>query len=733
MMLIINSLTGQTLGKPQPADNPNLGGESIWSRACASSTFNDFYVSFNWTPPLVGSDNEFILELSDANGSFTTPTELTRRSDANAMFTVEFSFALPPETQGESYRFRVRSTSPAATSPPSDTFPMYYLDFVGASFINEVGETGIPGSIQICDGSSITLTPYNITNSDIYQYNWYRSATLLSEKSKELTVSEAGIYFVEIDYGDCTGSANTLSNTIEVNVGTSQGIAINMPTKTTLCSGESVTLSANISGQGFDYTWLKDGTIVNGPTTDASTFTVDASSSGFEGDYQVEISGSDVCVERSNTVTINNADDFTVTLNNPETLVLLPGRSTTLTVNTTANSPQYQWYRNGVLLPGETNNTLTTSNDGSYFARITQTGGACSSTTKDSATTSIKIPTDYAIQVNYGSDYNSCELSSVNLEISEIQAITTDGDRVDVTTEMGSEFTYQWFRDDNLISGETNTILLVADESNNGNFKLTATLDAENYNSNTLPVQLRTSQTVSISTDIAVICEGAPSATISASLDLTGLTFQWFRDNTALPATTNSLTVDTAGNYTLSVEINGCQITSNAIQINDFDDSLSVLDVESPVVIIEGESTTLNAFGADEYQWYDAENNLIGTGASITLTEQGDYSVLATIGLCQVLQNISIEYRDTFLVPNVVTANGDGINDLWTLPNTFSKDDAIRVIIYNEQGEEVLNQTNYQNNWPESSVAFARNNQIFYYKIKNSLETLKQGTITVIR
>ncbi|MBT8289891.1 MAG: hypothetical protein KJO93_03585, partial [Muriicola sp.] len=64
---------------------------------------------------------------------------------------------------------------------------------------------------------------------------------------------------------------------------------------------------------------------------------------------------------------------------------------------------------------------------------------------------------------------------------------------------------------------------------------------------------------------------------------------------------------------------------------------------------------------------------------------------------------------------------------------SYSYQSDVNVIIYNEKGVEVLNEFNYQNNWPSSSVTFAKQNMVFFYKIRNGGEVLKQGTITVIR
>ena len=97
MLMGTSSLVAQVLNKPTAADNPNLAGNSAWTAACASSNFNEYFVNFTWSPPLVDSNNEFILELSDSYGNFGSPRELARVSDKNTIFDFEFEFALPDE------------------------------------------------------------------------------------------------------------------------------------------------------------------------------------------------------------------------------------------------------------------------------------------------------------------------------------------------------------------------------------------------------------------------------------------------------------------------------------------------------------------------------------------------------------------------------------------------------------------------------------------------------------
>ncbi len=727
--------TGQTtLNKPTPAPNPNLGSTLPWTAVCASASFNEYFVNFTWTPPLVDSNNEFILELSDATGNFDNPIELAKVTDQNTTFDFDFQFALPQEAQGDSYRFRVRSTSPALTSPDSDAFAMYYIDYNSPILISQDGSGVIPpgGELQICNGGSVVLATHNVPNAEVYNYSWYRSGTKLSETSSSITVNQAGIYMVEIDYGDaCSGSANTLSNSIDVSLGTSQGIAINPPSQTTLCPTDMVTLSANIAGMGYAYTWYKDGSVISGPTVDASTYNVDGSVVGFEGDYLVEISGSGICIEESSAVTLSGPGSFMVTRENPDRMVLLPSQSETLTISTDASSPTIQWYRDGNPISGATNTTLNVTEIGEYYAAVTETGGSCGSSTKTSETTTVVQPSNFDLTIAYNSTYADCANSAIVLEVTQIMA-TENGNTFDVTTQLINDFSYQWIKNGASVTGATGSSISLASSAENGDYTLDANLDSFSMTSNALGVVLNSGDTIAISNSGTQLCDGV-TITLSTTYDLNGRTFSWTRNGQSIDTSSLELTATDEGVYQLSVVTDGCPILSNEVALERFDESVIVVDTEEDVIFPEGESQTVTAIGGTAYEWYDAQNNLISSSGSVTLEVEGNYILVATVDNCQITRSFTVTYRDDFQIPNVITANGDGINDLWVIPNTYSRQSDVTVIIYNELGDELLNQTGYANNWPPSSLGFSKKNQLFYYKIRKDNQTLKQGTITVIR
>lgn len=720
------------LNAPEPADNPNLSGSTPWTAVCAgNSGFNEYFVNITWIGT-ANAGNEFILELSDATGSFANAQTLQTISDKNTVKDFDTSFAIPTDTRGEGYKMRVRSTDPEKIGNESPAYNMYYMDVTSNLNISEQGDGVPPGTV--CSTGPITLQVDNISNPETYQYIWFRSGTeLTGETGHTLNVTQSGMYNVYIDYGPrCTGSGNTDSNIVDVTIGGSgTGIAVTAPSKTALCSTDSETLTIDQTDASWSYQWFKNDVAILGAT--ATSYTVDASAAGFEGDYAIEISGTGICNERSSAITITNADVYTVDVENEINMVLLPTQSQTLSISTTANTPSYKWFRNGIEIAGETNSTITISQDGEYYAEVTQTGGSCSVSSKNSDVTTVVSPASFEMTINYTDAYTSCESTSTILGVEQINAVATDGTKTDVTSALVDGFTYQWTKDGTAVSGATSSTISLASNAENGTYDLNASVDSFTVDSNSLTVQLLTSETISIASSGTVFCSGGETITLSTSSDLSSSTFEWQLDGASVNTTDTSLTVTTAGSYRLAVNRDGCALLSNEIVISPLDENLITLDPGTEIVMPEGTTKLVTASGGTAYRWLDANAVEIGNVDSITFTEAGSYTLIASIDNCEIIRQVEVSYLDTFKVPNVITVNGDGINDQWVIPNSYSNKADVNIIIYNEQGQEIVNEFDYKNNWPQSTTAFTKQNMVFYYKIRNASEVLKQGTITVIR
>ncbi|MDC6387822.1 gliding motility-associated C-terminal domain-containing protein [Maribacter sp. PR1] len=720
------------INAPEPADNPNLAGTSVWGYICAGSGgFNEYFVNVTWAGT-ANSGNQFILELSDANGSFGSPVELANVTDKNNTNDFDIGFSIPEDTRGLGYKMRVRSTDPVKVGAESEAYNMFFMDITTNLNISELGNGVPPGTV--CATGPITLQVDNIPNPETYQYIWYRSGTLLAgESGHTLNVTQSGMYNAYIDYGpNCTGSGNTDSNIVDVTIGgTGTGIAISTPSQTLLCPTDSETLSIDQTDASWSYQWYKNDTAILGAI--GTTYTVDGGVVGFEGDYAVEITGTGICTERSAAVSMSNPGSFTVTRDNPQNIVVLPAQQQTLSVSTNASAPTYKWFRNDVEITGETNNTLNITEEGTYYAQITETGGSCGSSSKNSDTTIAVSPASFEVVVDYADNYTSCVTTSIILEVVTINAVATNGTKTDVTTDLIDAFAYQWQKEGTDIAGQNGKSISLASNQENGNYKLDASIDTYNESSNTLSVQLLTSDAVTISSTSSVYCSASDIVSLSSSLDLTTEIYEWQLDGAVVSTTDISLDVSAAGTYRLVLDRDGCQLISNEVTISPLDDNLITLEPSGSIVIPEGTSRTISANGGTTYRWMDANNAEISTSDSASITEPGTYTLIASIDNCDVVKQFEVSILDTFKVPNVITVNGDGINDQWVIPNSYSNRDDVNVIIYNGQGQEIINEFNYKNNWPQTSTAFARQNMVFYYKIRNASEVLKQGTITVIR
>ena len=85
------------------------------------------------------------------------------------------------------------------------------------------------------------------------------------------------------------------------------------------------------------------------------------------------------------------------------------------------------------------------------------------------------------------------------------------------------------------------------------------------------------------------------------------------------------------------------------------------------------------------------------------------------------------------IIPNIVTPNGDGVNDTWTIPDAYCKPD-VTVTIYTQEGKEVFSSANYQNNWPDENTykELGKRSLQFIYVIEGGSEKQK-GVITLLK
>ncbi|TVZ58309.1 CHU domain-containing protein [Flavobacteriaceae bacterium MAR_2010_105] len=714
LLLFSGVMYGQSLKQP----------ELQFSAPCVSASFNEFHVNFAWDPPMVYSDNKFILELSDKDGSFANPRELVAYGDKNTIFKFEFIFAFPTDLYGTNYKVRVRSTNPQKISPESNAFPAYYLTVNQPLVINN-----FVGTIASCDGSPVTISVNNYPNQPAYR--WYRNGTYLaSQTQSSITTAQAGIYYVELDYGTYCSSA-TLSNAVELINGQSSGISINGSNSIEVCEGQSHFLAASIDDPNISYKWFRNNQAVTTsgyrPRFDINT--VDNA----EGTWHLEIQRGGGCIERSGNVTVQYKS-INASLQSQSGTILLPGDEITLEASTNATQPIYSWYRNDVLISNATEKTYTTSQPGNYFAKIKETSGC----TLEIATAriNIEIPTAISVSIGKRSDYLSCESVSTEISLSTVTATLSNGSEIDVYNTLVNRFSYQWYRNTVVMTNATTTSLVLDGPEDNGIYKIKATLNDLNIYSNEEDIKLGLSSDLTLTSIGALSCDGSTSVKISSNITDPNFTYQWYVDGQIMDSE-NSPYVETNESGTFKLEVNGygCSLISENLTVSPLNADVVQVDAGEFITINEGIYRTITAAGADNYAWYRAETlELISSDSYLTVSEEGQYILKASVNGCEITKTFTVEYLERFAIPNVITPNADGYNDKWILPNSYANNDNVEVSIFTLTGERVIQTYNYQNDWPQNNIPVVNSGSkpIYFYKITKDNNVLRKGTITVI-
>jgi hypothetical protein len=250
------------------------------------------------------------------------------------------------------------------------------------------------GPISICTGDSVTINA-NTTSGLTYQWR-NMGVNIAGATNSSYDAKVAGSYkLVVIDMKGCMDS----SNNIVVSVNLLPSATLTPAGSTTVCSGDSVLIKANL-GAGLTYKWKKNGVIINGATD--SSYIAKAS-----GSYTVVVTNSSSCSATSMAVlvTVNPRPVATATANGPTSFCW--GNSVVVKGNS-GTGLTYQWNKNGLPISGETDSVITVNASGSYTFKTTL--GTCSTL---SSPVVVNVTTPNA---NLGKDTSVCADKSIVLD-----------------------------------------------------------------------------------------------------------------------------------------------------------------------------------------------------------------------------------------------------------------------------------------------------------------------------
>ena len=224
----------------------------------------------------------------------------------------------------------------------------------------------------------------------------------------------------------------------------------------------------------------------------------------------------------------------------------------------------------------------------------------------------------------------------------------------------------------------------------------------------------------------SAFCDG--DSTILRGED--GLSYLWTTGDS-----TQFLTVTVEDFYGLTVTDSNLCVNSSEVFIEVW--PLPQAEAGNDTTISLGQTTILEGSGGEQYMWdpptflddFMLQNPLSSPDSSI------QYTVLVTDSNgCQntdsVLITVLIDYL--FTPSNLVTPNGDGFNDTWFVENLVDYP-ACEVLIFNEFGEIVFQEREYDNDWAGEFQGARLPDGTYYYIITcPDAAALYKGHVTIL-
>jgi hypothetical protein len=220
------------------------------------------------------------------------------------------------------------------------------------------------GSPNICSGNSIQLSAN--TSSGI-SYQWKLNGNIISgANSSVYFANTAGSYTCEQTNSCGTG----VSNAVIVTVSSPPLATITAAGSTSICTGNTVLLSAN-TGTGISYQWKLNGSSISGATL--ATYSATAA-----GNYTCTETNS--CGSNTSAPIAVSVTAFPVAIITSSTTQICPFGNVILSAN---SSPGYsfQWKLNNTNIIGATASSYPANTTGSYLCSVTNLCGTSLSNT----------------------------------------------------------------------------------------------------------------------------------------------------------------------------------------------------------------------------------------------------------------------------------------------------------------------------------------------------------------
>lgn len=534
--------------------------------------------------------------------------------------------------------------------------------------ITASGTANAGADVTICAGANITLSGTGSGTS----YAWSPGGQTTTSIAVSPTTTTTYSFSV-------TNSCGTTTDSVKVTVNSSITAAI--AGNTSICSGQSATLTA--SGGGT-YSWS------TGATTTSITATATSTTS-----YSVIVSSGSCPADTATvTLTVSAAPSVSITGNS----VLCSGQNSTLTASGGAT---YSWNT------GATTSALTiTPTSSTTYTIIANNGNGCTVT----ATHSVTV------------------LPALAATVSSTQAgCTVNNGTATANPSSGTPgYTYAW---SNGQSTQTATGLAV------GNYTVLITDAGGCTKSQTVTVSSNSTLGASAVSTQSGCSVNNGTATANASNGTPGYTYSWNNGQTTQTATGLG-----AGSYTATVtDANGCSVAAT-VSVSALPGPTATA-AAAAVSIVSGTNTTLTATGGGTYLWTPAAGLSCTTCANPTATpsQTTHYCVTVTdANNCTDSSCVTIYVEipcGNLYIPNAFSPNDDLENDWECVMGECIK--AIHLFIYNRWGELVFESNDQKICWDGSYKGRRLDTAVFSYYLEVTLtsgsKTIKTGNISLVQ
>lgn len=439
----------------------------------------------------------------------------------------------------------------------------------------------------------------------------------------DLAASDAGSYTITNTLSGCGTAVATYDIVINA-----------LPTATIsgdLTACVSTVLTATTDATNKIYMWYKDNEVVPGAAD--ATYTVTES-----GDYKVKVTNTDTYCEytsSASTVTINPLPVVSLTGNDMDCV------STVLTAVHNAANPSFVWYKDDVVIEGQTGVTYTVTVTGNYKVKVTNGTTECAYTIANYYVTINPLPTatitapdpntvciggTSPLVTFTGAAGTSPYIFTYKIDDGAEQIVSTVPGQNSVTVEVPTTSAHAY----------TYTLVKVTD----------GTLTACNQTqSGTADVTIVADPTIETQPVGTTICQGG-SATLSVvAANGTGtFSYQWQYDNEGWVNVSNGTPTNATytGATTAELTVSGitgnwadnryqCVITSTGVGCNTVTSATAdVPVVADPVISVQPTASTAACFGevvnlsvtatggtgTFSYQWY-SNTSASASGASL--------------------------------------------------------------------------------------------------------------------